>query len=136
MEESKKNGIMIAGIVACFVLAGVITYINRSNSFNAKAFADERIWVKCNNPVCKAEYQMDIDNYLVSLQEHADPMSEITTPPPLVCEKCGQESVSRAVKCKKCELIFFYGTSTDFPDRCPECGYSSVEEREKTAPQE
>ncbi len=89
-------------------------------------------WVKCANPDCKAAYQMGKRAYFKYIEEHADPMSP--TAPPIVCEKCGEQSVFRAEKCMNpdCGHVFFRGTiPNDFADRCPKCGYSETEERRK-----
>ena len=52
--------------------------------------------------------------------------------PPVKCEKCGEESVFAAIKCEKCDKIFFPGTvEGKYEDKCPECGYSPTEEAEK-----
>jgi len=95
-------------------------------------FKDKSTWVKCRNPQCGAEYQMNLKEYFEYMEEHADPGSLL--PPPLVCKKCGQKSVYRAVKCEKCGFTFERGTvRADFADRCPKCGYSKVEEARKRA---
>ena len=95
-----------------------------------QTFKDKSTWVKCREPQCGAEYQMNLKEYFVHMEEHADPRSLL--PPPLVCKKCGQKSVYRAVKCEKCGLVFERGTvPRDFADRCPKCAYSKVEEARK-----
>jgi len=93
---------------------------------------EEMIWAKCNNPACKAEYQTSKKGYFKYIEEHANPMAP--TAPPMVCEKCGEQSVFRAEKCGNpdCGIVFFRGAvPNDFPDRCPECGYSTTEETRK-----
>jgi len=139
MEESKKKPIMIGAIIVCFVLAGVITY---KYSISPKGpgtevFKGIQIWVKCSNEDCGAEYQMDKKEYFDSIEElvRQNPLSMQT--PPLVCEKCGKESIYRAEKCEnpKCGIIFFRGAAGrgEFADKCPECGYSRSEELRKQA---
>jgi len=83
------------------------------------------VWVKCSNPDCKAEYQIDGKDYF----EHIRPYEGGSiAPPALICEKCGEQSAFRAMECKKCGKIFFMSAvSEDYPDRCPECGYSRIE---------
>jgi predicted Zn-ribbon and HTH transcriptional regulator len=88
-------------------------------------------WVKCRNPACEAEYQIDTRKYYEYIEKHADPSTLAI--PPLVCEKCGEESVYQAVKCEKCALVFERGWKRgDYEDRCPDCDFSKIEEmREK-----
>ena len=45
------------------------------------------------------------------------------------CKHCGEEKAKIALKCKKCGSIFVvdYGITIDYPDRCPDCGYSHME---------
>jgi len=92
----------------------------------------ESFWVKCQNPDCKAAYQMGKRAYFKYIEEHADPMSP--TAPPMVCEKCGEQSVFRAEKCMNpdCGIVFLRGSvPNDFADRCPKCKYSETEEIRK-----
>ena len=93
----------------------------------------EMIWVKCNNPVCKAEYQTSKKGYFKYIEEHANPM--IPTAPAMTCEKCGEQMIFRAKKCTNstCGKVFIRGATRgvvpkDFLDRCPECGHSEIEE--------
>ena len=134
MEESKKKPIMIAIIVVCLILAAAIALkTGTGDSSGVEGLKrGEMIWAKCSNPDCGAEYQIDKKDYFEYVQEHQDPMAQYA--PPLVCKECGEESLYRAVKCPKCEIVFFRGAVTnDFADRCPECGYSQTEEGRKKA---
>jgi len=131
MEESKKKAVMIGVIVVSVVLAIVIFSKSRSGSKGSSldAFKGELMWVKCSNPDCEAEYQMDKKEYFEYVQTHARPGGM----EPLACEKCGENSIHRAVKCPECGTVFFYGQAgpQDFRDRCPKCNYSATEERRK-----
>ena len=129
MEDSKKKPIMVVVVLVCLGLAGAVTYMSRTESGGAESLErGEMMWVKCNNPDCGAEYQIDTKDYLMYIQEHMKGMST----PPLVCKECGKKSVYKAVKCGKCGLIFFSGTvSEDIADRCPECGFSKTEDDRK-----
>ncbi|OHB55175.1 MAG: hypothetical protein A2173_00400 [Planctomycetes bacterium RBG_13_44_8b] len=91
----------------------------------------EMMWVKCNNPNCKAEYEMDKKDYFTDVAQkvRTNPLSYQT--PALVCEKCGKESIFRAIKCEKCGKVFIEGASADFSDRCPDCGFSKIEDERK-----
>ncbi len=131
MEERKKKPIMLGVIVVCLVLAGAIAYMNRPKRSGLDSIpSGQMIWVKCANSDCGAEYQIDRKGYLEYKEKHQNPMS--LSAPPLVCEKCEKKSVFKAVKCEKCGLIFVYGAAPKgFADRCPECGYSKIEEQRK-----
>ena len=121
---------MICVIVVCLAAAGTITYKTRSKGGIPKKFAKEMMWVKCNE--CEAEYQINKLEYFTFLEKNTKPWT--MEKPPLVCEKCGEKSVYRAVKCEKCESIFEPGwKSGDFEDRCPKCGYSKIEVDRKAA---
>jgi predicted Zn-ribbon and HTH transcriptional regulator len=79
-------------------------------------------WVKCGNPDCNTEYEMDMKDFIDS-----GGISKALT-----CQKCSEESIFKAVKCEKCGLVFFSGSVRgDYTDRCPECGYSETEESRK-----
>jgi len=136
MEEGKKKTIMIVVIAVCLITAVVIGYKHTfaPTDTGIEAFRGQQTWVKCNNPDCGAEYEMDKAHYFERLEELALANPGMTQIPPLVCEKCGEESVYRAVKCAKCGKIFFYGSagSSDFADRC-DCGYSQIKENRRKA---
>ncbi len=103
----------------------------RSRGINSIS-PEETIWVKCQNPDCKAAYQMGKRAYFKYIEEHADPMS--SSAPALVCKKCGKESIYRAEKCGNldCGIVFLRGSvPNDFADRCPECGNSKTEKIRK-----
>ena len=133
MEESKKKPIMIGVIVVCLALALLITFGRRGGGGGIKDISpEEMMWVKCNNPDCKAEYQMGKQAYFKYVEEHMDPMAMVA--PPVACKECGKESVYRAEKCQNpdCGIVFFRGSvPNDFADRCPECGRSETEESRK-----
>jgi len=133
MEESKKKAIMVAVIVVFLVLAGAIAYINRPSSSSTAAMKrGTMLWVKCANPDCGVEYEMDMKDYYEYLQSHREGTTVIYPP----CKECGEQSIYRAVKCEKCGSVFFYGQAgEDYPDRCPQCSYSKMEEERKGARQ-
>ncbi len=135
MEESKKKPIMIGVIIACLALTAVIIIGRRSGGGSGVdgIAAGEMTWVKCNNPSCKAEYQMGLKAYFKYMEEHANPMAP--TAPPLICKECSEPSAYRAEKCENpdCGIVFIQGSSGpgDFADRCPKCKQSATEESRK-----
>jgi predicted Zn-ribbon and HTH transcriptional regulator len=132
MEEGMKKTVMLGVVIACLAIAGVVTYSRYSGGEGGiDSIAEEdMIWVKCNNPACKAEYQVGMKGYFQYIQENVNPLAQTT--PALVCEKCGEHSVYRAEKCPNCGLIFLRNSVPgDHPDRCPKCKYSETEESRK-----
>lgn len=127
-----KNTIYAIVIVVCFVGAGAIAYKYIFTSGGSGGIDDipegKMIWVKCNNPKCKAEYQMGEKAYFKYIAEHANPMAP--TAPPLICKECGEPSAFRAEKCENCGIVFIQGSAGpgDFADRCPKCGHSKTED--------
>jgi len=131
MEESKRRPLMIAIIVVCVVVAAAITFTRGSKSSGTKRFAGKEQWMKCINPDCGAEYTMDMKKYLDWKQENVSIASQGTIG--MVCGECEDEKAFGAVKCEKCEHVFFKGAAgADFSDTCPECDYSKRKDtREK-----
>ena len=133
MEDSKKKPIMIGVIVVCLVIAGLVTFARRGGDTGIDSIADDKMtWVKCGNKSCNAEYEMGEKQYYKAMEERFNPMAR--TSPPLTCEKCGKDSVFRAVKCvnSACGAVFFRDSvPNDHPDRCTECGQSETEEIRK-----
>jgi len=125
-----KNTIYGVVILVCLGLAVMIFLKTRSGGGGGvdQIKRGEMMWVKCNNPDCKAEYQIDSKDYYSALEEkiRANPLSSQT--PAIKCQKCGKESVFSAFKCESCGKVFFYGAVPgDLPDRCPDCKYSKTE---------
>jgi predicted RNA-binding Zn-ribbon protein involved in translation (DUF1610 family) len=132
MEEGKKKTIMVAVIMACLVVAGIITYATRSgNSAGVDSLkAGATTWMKCRNPKCENEWQMNTKDFFDYVEKHHKVGSMAVTP--VACPKCGEESGYRAEKCGKCGLVFEQGSvPNDFPDRCPKCGFSKIAESTK-----
>ena len=148
-----KPILKVVGVV-CLVLAVLITvaknysYIKGANSGGLDSLKrGQMIWTKCNNPECKAESQMDNKDYLAFMEKNIEPSKLLMTgvtitdfneilkeTPALVCSKCQKASVYKAFKCPKCELVFFSGIMRhDYPDRCPKCSFSKIEEDRKLA---
>jgi DNA-directed RNA polymerase subunit RPC12/RpoP len=88
------------------------------------------IWLKCRDPNCGNTWQMDNKEFFQYVEKYRDGM----TVPGVECPKCGNKSGYRAIKCEKCGFIFEKPTNTtDYPDRCPKCGHSAVEDSRKKA---
>jgi len=138
-----KNKLPIFVIVLCLLGAGALVVRNRSpRGAGVESLpSGESLWIKCTNPACGASYALDQKEYFRRIEEkkRANPaLVMLPTAPPLTCRQCGKETAFRAVKCEKCGNIFLYGArkgkSFDFADRCPQCGYSKIEEGRRAAP--
>ncbi len=128
-----KNTIYILIIIVCFIGAGVLAYTFIFSSGGPQISDDEMTWVKCNNPACGAEYEMGKRKYYEEAQEKANANPIAMTTPALTCEKCGKNSIYRAIKCENCGNVFIEGISgaADLSDRCPKCKQSATEESRK-----
>lgn len=128
-----KNTIYVVVIALCLILAIVIFVKSRSKGPSGidSIQAGEMVWVMCNNPDCKAIYQMEKKDYYLEIEEKTrkNPLASRLA---INCKQCGEESAFRAYKCEKCGQFFFQGAvSGDLEDRCPECGYSQMEAERK-----
>lgn len=121
MDESRKKTIMVGAIVLFLALAIVITVSRKKSGSTGDIERGVQIWVKCRNPKCEAEYQVGKRDYYTFIENRMEPT--------LICEQCEEESVYRAIKCPKCELVFEKTPAPgDFPDRCPKCKFSLIED--------
>lgn len=136
MDEAQKKPIMIGIVVVCLVAAGIITVMTRKgNPADSGVAKDETLWIKCNNPACKQEYEKNARTFYDLLNAAYNPLSEEDQPPGITCDRCGEPSAFRAEKCgnPSCGIVFFRGVmgDRDFVDRCPKCKFSAREEELK-----
>ena len=97
MDEEKKKMVKIGIVVVCLIAAGVIWHATREKETGIPSIpADKTTWVKCNNPDCKAEYEMQLREYFEEVEKLATGAMLIA--PPIKCKKCGKESILRAEK--------------------------------------
>lgn len=132
MEDSKKKVLMVVLVIACLGVAGVVTVSRLSGGSGGidSIDADEKVWLKCTDSSCGAEFQMSAREYYKIVQERMNPMSSFV--PPVTCEKCGKETCLKAIKCANCGKVFREGSvSGDHADRCPFCKHSEIEDSRK-----
>jgi hypothetical protein len=96
-----------------------------------------KTWVMCRNSDCEHKRHMPLREYYMAIEayvkEHPEAMMA-SAAPGLPCEKCGEQSAYKAVKCPNCALVFETGWKRgDFEDRCPNCGRSQIEVDRKRA---
>ena len=135
MDEDQKKKVKITLIIVCLVIAAVLIFAQMgSDEVQIPEFEGELVWILCRNPDCQNSYTMPKKAYFEYLKEYDNPQS--LGAPPLVCEKCSKESGYRAEKCDKCDEVFepgsifqIHGDVDDYPDRCPKCKHSKLEEK-------
>ncbi|UCG56492.1 MAG: hypothetical protein JSU70_16715 [Phycisphaerales bacterium] len=128
-----KNTIYVVVIVLCLLIAiGIFIKTQSGGPTGVDSIKrGEMLWMMCNNPACKANYQIDKKDYYTEIQESMKASPVLAGTPAIVCQTCNEESIFRAVKCPNCEHMFFYGNPADFDDRCPECKFSKIEDDRK-----
>lgn len=135
MDDDKKKKIMIGIIVGCLVLAVGITIFTQTGGGGGGFDANAKIYMLCANPDCKASYEMTIKEFQEEMQAMGPEgmMMPGMGPMVLTCKECGKKSAYQAEKCEKCGEIFVpnYMNAEDYPDRCPKCQYSKMEEMYK-----
>lgn len=128
--EKKKTLLIIA---VCLLAAAFVALITKKKDTGVNSIqSGALVWVKCTGGDCNAEYQMEKRDYYAQVQEKRkiNPMSMMNVP--VDCQKCGAESLHMADKCGKCGHIFLKTAATgEHGDKCPECGYSAIEENLK-----
>ena len=125
----KKNVVMIVIVVVCLILAGAFAIKNFGGGGGTSPTTTGPQSMLCVNPDCGHVFEMTTEERRQIMREQGRMMRR-GGPPAFTCPQCGEESAYQANKCPKCNTIFIRDfTSDDFADRCPECGYSAVEER-------
>ena len=132
MDDDKKRKFKVILVVCCFVLAGAIFLMTRPKSPGSGS-AKRAIQMLCVNEECNAEYEISSDEFREMMQTRGPGamMMPGMGPQAFTCDECGEESAFMATKCGQCGFVFVptYDGSDDFPDRCPECDYSAIEEK-------
>ncbi|MHC4187865.1 MAG: hypothetical protein ACYST2_00530 [Planctomycetota bacterium] len=134
---SMSKPVMVIVLVACLVLA-VVVYVAMlpDDQGDYTQLAGVNIWVKCNNPDCNAEYEIDKAEFRGFILEEKKQNPMFPGDPPVACNQCNQQSLLEAVQCPKCNTLFFRGElgAGHFKDECPQCGHSDTkEQRAKSA---
>jgi len=123
MDDGMKKKFMIGIAGLCIILAIAVAFWMRPKTYDITSIdSKEMMWFKCTK--CGAAYQIGTKEYFQFLHDKGEPM----VAPPMICKKCGSESIYAAEKCDKCGEVFFQGSNLrDAPDKCPSCGYSAIE---------
>jgi len=132
MDEVTKKRISIGIAVTCIALAIVITVVTNWDGSGGGAKPGP-IQMLCTNEECGYAFELSPEEFrsqIESLGPMGMPGMMSPQMPALTCPKCGQQSAYVAQKCEKCGTVFIpdYTVVEDYPDRCPNCGYSKSEE--------
>jgi DNA-directed RNA polymerase subunit RPC12/RpoP len=126
MEDGKKKKVMMIIIAACLLVAAALAFFTGSRKGKIPSFEGETVTLLCINPDCLATYEMGMHEYYKYIKEHRNPMS--LSAPPMVCEKCQEQSAHKGFKCEKCDNAFLpFAAQERTPDVCPKCGIRVTE---------
>jgi hypothetical protein len=119
----KQTRIKTGIVIACLLLAMVITVYNRGGGTNRP------VYVACANPGCtENSYQVSADQLRKMMQTEGPAIPGHII---LQCINCEKNTGQVAQKCSKCEMIFALDTTgmRGYADTCSHCGYSETRER-------
>ena len=130
MDEEKKKYVMIGTIVVCIALAAGITYFNMGGS-GGSSRGPSSITMLCDS--CGATYELTSEEFREQTRNSPMGRNPMMMPGPMIlpCKECNEIAAYRAMTCTQCSEVFVEGDAEDdkYRDRCPGCGYSSMEQR-------
>lgn len=135
-EKQLKIALLVSVAVTALLIVGFVieSLTNSSGGGITSSTRSGGIWMLCDNPDCEAAYEVTQEEFNELLKSKGQiifgpgVMSRLT----FICKECGQETAHRGMECQKCGALFIPEDGTgDYPDRCPECGYSATEEKIK-----
>lgn len=134
MGDNTRKAVLIVLAGACAVAAAVIFLKTRYRGSDLGAFKGQIILLMCDSPDCGHLFEMDKKKYYEYIEANLDPST--LSAAPVKCPNCGANSGSHAVRCEKCDEVFFYGTvQGTYRDTCPNCGFSREEQNRLNPPQ-
>jgi DNA-directed RNA polymerase subunit RPC12/RpoP len=128
MTEETKKYLAIGLVVICLGFAGVMFYRTLFDTGPVKAEGmSALLCTQCGG------FEIPADEFRELMNKKAADMLMPGQTGAMECPKCGQKSCYTARKCTRCESIFAIGQAKDlkYPDRCPKCGFSMLEDRQK-----
>jgi predicted Zn-ribbon and HTH transcriptional regulator len=131
-EKQLKIALLISTGITVILAAGFVveSLTGSENVEIQEAVQSSGIWMLCDNPDCEAAYEITVEEFREMVRAKGvmlgpNVMSQLA----FTCKVCGQETAYRGMKCQKCGALFIMEeVPGDFSDRCPECGYSAIEE--------
>ena len=132
MNDETKKYVGIAVAVICLLIAGTIIYRTMFSDGPGGAGGNRDVALLCTT--CGG-FEIPADEFRDLMSKNLDPMMMGMPGQPMAipCPKCGKKTCYMAQKCPQCEHIFVFGQARDqnYPDRCPKCGFSEIEDRQK-----
>jgi len=134
-----KIGLVVSTIIAVCLSLGM-AYETMFGGGEGGYGGDGKLWFKCVNPDCNQSFSLTPDEFAKSQGDNPMMMMPMMMPgqqQAFKCQKCNQKSAYMAQQCEKCKEVFIMQMpmpgqeNQDFPDRCPKCGYSAIEQMEK-----
>ena len=95
---------------------------------------NEPIVMLCANPECGKDYEITRDELQKNMEGMGPGGMMPMMQPVFTCKFCEEKSAYIAQKCEKCGAVFvpnYMDPGNEYPDACPECGYSRIEEMRK-----
>jgi len=130
-----SNNAKIGAAVGCLLVAGVILYFTTFNDMVGSG-GSEKMVMLCTNPKCEKAFKIPYEEYAKIWQlQGGNPMT-MMSPKPIKCKFCNQITALTATECPKCKNVFIEPMeqrSIEYPDRCPECKFSQMEEDDKNS---
>jgi len=134
MEEQGKKWLTIGLFVLSMLVAATVFYRTFFSSSTGGG-GDRKVYLMCKS--CGG-FEISADEFRDMMNSQPGGMMPpmMGSPMLLTCPKCNQKSCMKASKCEKCETMFIpkmgMGQNPNtYPDKCPKCGYSAIEERQK-----
>ena len=132
MIGDNKKIVMTIIVVVCLALAAGITARNFVGSSSGRTKSDGTFSMLCVNPECGHIFELTREERQQQMREKGRARMMRGGPRAFTCPECGEDSAYQAIRCPKCDTVFISDyQSGDFTDRCPECGYSAIEEKRK-----
>ena len=129
MDEQTKKYLVIGLAVVCLSVVVVMFYRSFGGGSGGGNTGDRQIALMCAS--CGG-FEVSVDEFREMMsQQGPEAMMMPGQAAAMECPQCGKKSCYQAQKCKECEAIFVFGQARDknYPDRCPKCGFSNIEDR-------
>jgi len=131
MDEQTKQYLVIGITVVCLSVAGTMSYRSFFGGSGGGDTGDRQIALMCAS--CGG-FEVSVDEFREIMSQQGPDLMMMMMPgqaATMECPQCGKKSCYQAQKCKQCETIFVFGQAKDknYPDRCPKCSFSYIEDR-------